>query len=209
MDGQDNVYKDYFLDSNDPISKKLLDSKWYGHSHLKCMSNWEWGSPYYKGLIQYSTKVMSYRIVNQNDWLTVLYMPNERYPASGSLKIVRSNGWYITIDLGRWWLRQKVESGCIIAHEGGLNFDFSENLAFAQLIRENFLNIGTFPLQGIIDALEINDEIMDSWLLQDILIKPKHEIESQNWIVASFKYYEFVPKEIAELVPEEFTKDIR
>ena len=166
IQGQDHVFKHYYLRSIDSEDQEALDQGAEGACHLLCMIHSQWGELWSRRTIEHWISVLGHDLVIQNEQMVILIdydrpVPSRAYdPARYYLHFIRRDGWIGGALTGNLQHRQVVDEGWLLPMQGSFEIDLSDFPELAQNIKQAFKETGEYPLEKFIQAFDVQKYLL-------------------------------------------------
>ena len=168
----------------------------FGWCHISCLSKSRWGAFWAQRRIWHLTSIMGFSKLHNDVALTLLCNPSmdERL-------VLRADGVSFTIKLSMLEYKKNCPDGIVLPIFEEINLELDE----PELIRnicDTLVRTKYFPLQKLIQALELNDYLLYPQALVDGLLHFNKALKREwvgNWVSADVSYSQFIPKEVLEL----------
>ncbi len=194
LKGQFHKLDTYFLNEQDDIA---YEQGAFGWCHTSCLSKSSWGSFWSERRISHMTSIMGYlKLLNSTD-LTVLFDPRRN-----KYIVLRSDGVAFYIELPLLKYKKDCPTGIMLPVFEEMNLELDEP-ELAHKICDTLAKTKSFPLQDLVNALDLNDTLLyPDAIIDGVLLfnKALKENWGDNWTSGNASYSEFIPQEVLDAV---------
>jgi hypothetical protein len=193
LTGQFGNLDTYFLNEDDLAYQEGA----FGCCHTHCLSTSSWGRFWSQRRILHFTQVMGFQKLYSNDSFTIICNP-----CTNDKLVLRDDGVSFTVKDSLFKNKKECSEGILIPILEEMNLEF-DNPELTHNIRNQLIKTKSFPLNHLIQALDLNDYMLYPNAIMDGALIFNESLQREwigNWVSADVSYHQFIPQDIVDVM---------